>query len=278
MLALPLQFLKAALPLKGIYHNVQLVVDEPTQKASHARTKRKWFFDSLTHPPNLVSSIAMSTSYVFQPRYTENVQIFHHWFENNVKDGIVNPLDDQTRSNPQFIPLKKLNDYLQDHRVIRLLQEILPNEPLAHRVLAQKIVSYYKKIFAILLRLGHGDSIILFSKHDNLRDRCLPFIEKPPNFPHSDERGDSLWHNFCQRQWAFCPYSFRNEHDNVLNNHQVLPTLIWHPHRTGGTASTFELKIHPDYNGLPTPSDDVVNVCIAAFRSNTFEMGRLIAR
>jgi len=160
---------------------------------------------------------------------------------------------DDLETKKPFIPWRSLDTYLErPHRTLDLLGALFPGVelPVSHEYVRQK----YSKIFCILLLIGEGQFIEPFVKHDSLCDQRLPFDSRPPQFPIV--AGDPQFFNrFFEQQWMLCARTFGpNDIDVRLEKERVLPIICKERLAGGGSATTFKVTLHEDYNHLRNDS------------------------
>ncbi len=151
---------------------------------------------------------------------------------------------------PYYLPDQELSDYLDDRRLLAFLQSLSKNEDSRQlRQYVKKIRSEYLKVFAILAFIGKGRYITTFIKYKPLSDRYLPFTERPNAFPYSQTV--DFFEIFQKQQWFFCAWNFGEfEMEQSIDEYRILPFKLAGELGRGGFAKVFEIKLHPDYDGL----------------------------
>ena len=158
--------------------------------------------------------------------------------------------DEHSKDLDFFVPESQLREYFS-----RNLNEILcaVSEETGTRPVESRLVrNGYLKIFAILLRINRGNFIRYFVKYDTLNDNKLPFERKPHDFPPETVDDPTFWTNFNDCQWMFCAPEIRYMSGFKWGERRVLPIVFKKPIGSGGSADTFMIRIHPDYNFLDT--------------------------
>lgn len=176
--------------------------------------------------------------------------------------SLANPNNDEKRP---FIPLKRVEAYFsenQNERLNNILKALYhPDIPPTY---PEAILKRYTLVFCILLEIGRGDIIHLFTEHDALRDNHLPFDESnaPPQFPEPAGK-PSFYQEFCQHQWKYSIPSFRRPLDQSFPPQQILPIIARDQLSEGKSGySLSKIIIHEDYNFLHTEKSELVGLCL----------------
>ena len=170
-------------------------------------------------------------------------------------------LNDQERL---YVPEKTLHSKLTRNHVQDLLNALFKgwDRPAPE---AETIRSNCLRSFCVLLVIGHGRLIYLFSRHDHLHDRYLPHLTKPTNFPASTRI--DLFEKFYKQQWSFCAQRMVYDMSSQLSTDVVLPFLSMEIiDEEGGSAIVHKIEIDQDHNELQ-PVDDADRVSLR-FRSS----------
>lgn len=186
-----------------------------------------------------------------QPDWDPDISEFMRWVETQSVIGILGPV---SSVNCPFMPLPRLETYLKEgNRTRRLLEALFPNRELP--VEPEGIWRNCIKGFSILLLIGKGTFIQHFVQHDQLWDAKLPFLTPPPHFPPA--AGDKrFFESFSKQQWHFCPYVFRHNDINAqLEKECILPIILKQQLGDGGSALTYQIKLHPAYDYLTAATD-----------------------
>lgn len=165
-----------------------------------------------------------------------------------------------------FVPKSKVEAYFQDIvNVEKILATLygtseLPVDP-------QEIKRKYAKVFCILLLCGRGCYIDSFVRHDNLSDGHLPFDRRPPSFPPSSSTAPNFFEDFYDRQWGFCTPDFEENLYKTFEEKEILPITYKRELAGGGSATTYKITLHEEYNKL-NPKSKVEAVSWSAYRSH----------
>ena len=114
--------------------------------------------------------------------------------------------------------------------------------------LAEEIVQRARKVFAILLLIGHGDAIDVMFKHDSLQksslDAKLPFSEPSLQIILGD---DTLAADFFEKQWEFItPVFFHTILPREFQDETILPFLAQESKGEGNFGKISRYDIHPE--------------------------------
>ena len=176
------------------------------------------------------------------------LQAFQKWCvddQNNLQ-GVKDRDNDQ---KARFIPQGQLEKYLcATERVERLLEALFKGEQMG--ISADKIRAHYLRAFAILIRIGRGTWIKLFIHYDGLRDKNLPFRDRPGEFPETSLAAEDDFARFQQVQWQFCAYVMEWEMSADLHPDRILPIVSKEPIGRGGSAYIYKIKINPENDSL----------------------------
>jgi hypothetical protein len=186
-----------------------------------------------------------------QPDWETDVSEFMRWVETQSVLGTLGPVP---AVNHPFMPFPRLETYLkEENRTRRLLEALFPNRDLP--VEPEEIWRNCIRVFSILLLIGKGSFIQHFVQHNQLWDGKLPFSSRPRDFPLTTG-DDRFFELFFQKQWQFCPYTFRhNEIHAHLDKECILPIVHKRRLGDGGSALTYQIKLHPHYDDLTAPTD-----------------------
>ena len=157
-----------------------------------------------------------------------------------------------------FLPELSLHKLMQKESICVTLAG-LGVEPYHLHELAEEIVQRARKVFAILLLIGHGEAIQVIFKHDSLQksslDAKLPFAE-----PSLDKIFDdsSLASDFFERQWEFItPMFFRTLLPREFVHETILPFLGQESKGEGSFGKVAKYDIHPENHGFPHAGQQV---------------------
>ena len=185
---------------------------------------------------------------------TDSIQAFLKWVKAEVQwcHGTGSNIEIKSR----YMRTSTLKSYLERPRIIEaLLDDLYPN---GHCPDADYVRNNYLRPFAILLRLGQGHFIRIFTNYEHLQDPKLPFRSKPQNFPLTT--GTDLWEAFKSQQWEFCPLVLRYNMSNDLDPDEILPLEFEDQIGYGGTSSVHKVKVDGEYNELISNAADSVKV------------------
>ena len=156
---------------------------------------------------------------------------------------------------PQLKRLRAANTNYQNRKFVseislyRLMQKdsiraILANlgtEPYHLDELVEKIFKRARKVFAILLLVGHGEAISAMDKHDGL-DAKLPLTEGRLE----EILGDAiLASDFYEKQWEFItPIFSRTLLPRLFESETILPFLAQDFNGKGHFGDVFRYDIH----------------------------------
>ena len=147
-----------------------------------------------------------------------------------------------------FVPFPDLKNYLKsDNRTSRLLRAIYSRRE--HTVDVENLENWYLRAFTILILIGKGEYIKLFTQHPGLQDQPLPFLVKPASFP-IDPNDPHFWDKFYDQQFTFCAHTFRLNDNFKLHESSILPIVSKELLGSGGSAAIYKIQLHPFYDGL----------------------------
>ena len=191
-----------------------------------------------------------------QPDHEEALQNFHSLINRSLFEG--------KAANPdfcKFCPEGVLRHYFEEfhhQNLRRLLKAVLYTQNAPHRELPTKDIlgkeHSYVLIFAILLRIGQGRLIRHFSQHTSLCDTYLPFTAMPSAFPGA-LRQQEIFKDFRAMQWQFCPARMDSRQIAIWEEERILPIHTMEPIGKGGSADTFRIQIHDQYNKMDIGSN-----------------------
>ena len=146
-----------------------------------------------------------------------------------------------------FLPELSLHKLMQKESVCTALAE-LKIEHYRREELAREIVQRARKVFAILLLIGHGEAIEVMFKHDSLQqlsvDAKLPFSERSLQILLGN---DSLAGDFFERQWELITPVFSHTLlPREFEGETILPFLGQEPKGDGSFGEVWEYDIHPE--------------------------------
>lgn len=163
------------------------------------------------------------------------------------------------RKKYKFIPRDLLDKLLDEETVRKILHEIAKSKyqegPLQidhfePETVFRRIHRDYRIILAILIDLSWEETIVEFSRFDNLNDSKLPFNEE--QLRQVDER--LIETEFSKRQYYFIVEALRKGHAWGMD--YVLPFVEDTSIGTGGFSEVYRIKIYPKYDELTLPNDD----------------------
>ncbi len=190
-----------------------------------------------------------------QPDHDPTIQHFHQWVKRSRSMGSG---DAQVNCNCPFLPYLELENYFGDHYRVQKLLRALFRDRAESPVGPDEIRENYSKVFFILLLIGKGCYIEHFVHHDDLRDQHLPLKTPPESFPIAPT-DPNFFDSFYQKQWEFCAPIFHDNMNKIFGDREVLPITHKERLRTGGSATTFKIILHPYYNQL-TPKRNTEEV------------------
>lgn len=173
---------------------------------------------------------------------------FHSWYRDNLRQGTLGPKAVTTGATGLYLPRNCVQTYFSDKARVKNFLKVL--FPYRWEILpVEEIQKTFRTVFAILLRIGKGAFIEHFIKYSNLRDGCLPFENRPANFPMVSTAHSDFFDCFQKEQWAFCALRFSNmKTTTVLGTNMILPILSREKLSGGGNASVDKITIDPVYD------------------------------
>ena len=146
-----------------------------------------------------------------------------------------------------FLPELSLHKLLQKESVCATLAG-LEIERYRREELAKEIVQRARKVFAILLLIGHGEAIEAMFKHDSLQnsslDAKLPFSEHALQILLGN---DHLAGDFFERQWELITPVFSHTLlPREFEEETILPFLGQDSKGSGSFGEVWEYHIHPE--------------------------------
>ncbi|XTI93229.1 kinase-like protein [Cenococcum geophilum] len=186
-----------------------------------------------------------------------HVQEFRRFVQQQSQQGTLGATTGTNTADSRFLPDKALDEYFKDDAcLLSLLKAVIPfdgHRPVRLCTLRRRFI----KIFAILLCIGHGNFIKLFVEDDDLSDKKLPFTNRPTTFPSAGASDEQFFISFSNQQWMFCAPTLTYEPYSYWPARRILPIIDKQEIGDGGSAKTYKIKVHPDYNRLgPKNSDD----------------------
>ena len=158
----------------------------------------------------------------------------------------------------KYISSKTLAEQLPLERVEKLLAALFEgwNRPTPD---ARLVRDSYLRSFAILLCIGAGRYIHLFTDEYHLQDHYLPHDNKPSKFPASSNR--DLFDAFRAAQPPFCPYRLNFNIGNTLGENDILPINSQERVDEGGSAIIWKVVVDGEYDSLvPREGDTAVSL------------------
>jgi len=175
------------------------------------------------------------------------------FFRKNSSYAIVDPSSEQRRA---FIPLDIIKPYFEEDRKARLYDVLEAVYGKNDAPDADDVFPTHIRVFCILLEIGMGDYIHLFTSLWDLNDQRLPYdpSAEPRAFPPAPERPD-FFKTFCEKQWRFCAAEFSPPMSNIkFEDDRIIPIVHKELIAGGGSAMLYLIRIHGSYNKLdPTP-------------------------
>lgn len=181
-----------------------------------------------------------------QPDHDPAIQEFHQWVRHARSMGSG---DARVECDRPFLPYRKLESYFDNQYRVQKLLRALFHDRAESPVGPDDIREHYSKVFFILVLIGRGCYIEHFVRHDDLCDQRLPFKASPDNFPIAPT-GPDLFDSFHQKQWEFCAPIFQDNMNKIFGDREVLPITQKERLRSGGSATTFKVILHPAYDQL----------------------------
>ena len=192
------------------------------------------------------------------------IQAFHAWerSDRTLRRGVEGP---EINSLVHYIPLSEVEKYMKEKNgAEELLKALYPNRD-DDAPAPDDVMRYYLRPFAILISIGYGDWIHLFTRKVNLRDEKLPLDSRPQDFPGST--GDSVWNSFFKRQWKFYPQTLHLNMDIKLHPKDILPLQLGNEISRGGTSHIRKFVLNSEYDQL-IPSSTTRSVGEASSDAN----------
>jgi hypothetical protein len=177
-----------------------------------------------------------------QPNHEPRLQRFFQFVKDKSQPGIC---ADESKT-AVFLPETDLQEYFADDDQLLGIPKPIFENPMTPPIHPHLIRSRYTKIFAILLCADRGNYIPYFEHHDSLSDEKLPFDQPPDHFP-SDIAAPSFFKDF-QEQWRLCALRLNFGQSKFWQPARVLPITSKEPLGAGGSATTFKIVVHPEYN------------------------------
>ena len=198
-----------------------------------------------------------------QPDHDLALVEFHRWIEEARVRGTS---DASLDLKHPFVPLSKVQAYFGDIvKIEKILAALYGISELP--VDAREIKRKYARVFCILLLIGRGRYIDSFVPRVNLSDGHLPFYERPQSFPCSSSTAPDFFEAFRDGQWEFCTPDFEENMKKEFEAKEILPIIYKEKLRGGGSANTYKIKLHKEYN-LLNPGSKVEAVSWSPYRSH----------
>ncbi|KAI9709970.1 MAG: hypothetical protein M1820_003048 [Bogoriella megaspora] len=176
------------------------------------------------------------------------IQTFYHWRDEHCVVGVRAQSSAHNEAPAYFLPPCELSTFFTVERVKQVLVALWQTRSHLIPVDANAIQEKYLTGFAILLSIGHGRYIETFVKHRTLGDRYLPFDAKPSDFPSAADC--DLFAIFKDAQWKFCAPRLTYQRLTHFKQEEILPIVAREKIGEGGSAVTWKIQLHPDYNHL----------------------------
>jgi hypothetical protein len=195
-----------------------------------------------------------------QPDYEPAIQSFLSFLDRVSSFEVVNPDPPEGPIRLGFVPLNKVKAYLQDNGQEKLNQIIAALFPRGDGIYPNDVLPDNIAVFCTLLKISKGAWIKYFRHHRSLRDAALHFdpASQPLNWP--EDTGDpEFLKKFCEQQWKFCVPVMRQPFvDQHFPKDLILPIIYKTALGSGGSATLWKIKLHPDYNNLITEEEKAV--------------------
>ncbi|OCL14632.1 kinase-like protein [Glonium stellatum] len=178
-----------------------------------------------------------------------HVQDFRRFVQQQSQQGTLGATAKTDTANSRFLPEKVLYEYFDDLHLLNLLKAVVPfdgHPPVQPRTIRER----FAKVFAILLCIGYGNFIKLFAQDDDLSDKKLPFTNCPTAFPRVGVSDEQFFTPFYNQQWMFCVPPLTYEPRSRWPARRILPIIKKRQIGDGGSAKTYKIEVHPDYNQL----------------------------
>ena len=149
-----------------------------------------------------------------------------------------------------FVPFGALKSFLTEENTRVLLRETTGSN---HRILPNKIVRNFLRVFSILVSIDKAIYLRLFYENpDRLADANLPFT----NGHDWHEKCKPFFSEFYAKQWEFCARKFHTDwmNDTLLDDELILPIIEMECLKSGNGSSTYRIKIHSEYSSLEVVS------------------------
>lgn len=170
-------------------------------------------------------------------------------FQNKCEDG------------NNIIPELAVNAIMSEQAVHDALQEL---EVPISRVddTLQEILLGGRKVFAILLMIGHGNEIALFFEHDNMQksqpDDRLPYDLASLERILPSANDNLIANKFFEKQWCLAiPFFSRRLLPRRLEKKTIFPFVHQKKIGSGSSGSVFEVQLHPQSHSLPLVDNKV---------------------
>ena len=198
-----------------------------------------------------------------QPDHDLALVEFHQWIEEARERGTG---DASLDLKHPFVPSSKVQAYFEDVvNIEKILAALYATSELP--VDAGEIKRKYAKVFCILLLIGRGCYIVSFVQHFELSDSHLPFYERPGRFPRSSSTAPDFFEAFRDQQWEFCTPDFEENMYKRFEAKEILPIVHKEELAGGGSANTYKIRLHKEYN-LLNPGSKLEAVSWSPYRSH----------
>ncbi|KAF1810984.1 hypothetical protein P152DRAFT_73235 [Eremomyces bilateralis CBS 781.70] len=184
-------------------------------------------------------------------RYERAVTEFHDVVNDERVNGVVGHESGLEDVNSWWVPESTLSKHFDERRLVAIGHELFPTRrPLDLQTRAIK--RSYLKCFAILLYNNNGTYIEHFCVYESLSDSHLPFQTKPAHWPLNLD-----FKKFVESQWHFCPPKIEYWSSRKYESNRIFPIIDAKPiGQQHGSSRTHQITIHPEYNLLPSSTED----------------------
>lgn len=186
-----------------------------------------------------------------QPDHESVLQKFHTEVQNNLIEGQAAGLQ-----RTKFCSEPFLRRYFEEYNHYNLHQLLKATFKTKHAPLqdirTKDILDKdhgYVLVFAILLSCRLGKWFKHFYQHRSLCDSFLPFTAIPNAFPGGPKQHE-MFEKFRAEQWRFCAARLDSRRNAIWEPERTLPIADPVPLGRGGSANTFRITIHEQYNKM----------------------------
>ncbi|EXJ92077.1 NEK protein kinase [Capronia epimyces CBS 606.96] len=199
------------------------------------------------------------------PFTDSTIQEFLDTIDENSVPGVIFGVD-SSQERP-WVPHRAIDEYFDclfergRARVEKLVARATASS--ASKPIPKSVAQKCRRVFTILLIIGHSNHISSFVGNHNLWDSRLPFRPDDRKLFPKLNGGEDFFEQFYKEQWRFCvePMS-HNLHPVTMDDMRILPIIKMEQldkHR-GVSAVVRKITIHPDYDELDeTPPDEQTN-------------------